>query len=34
MKYATARPYADPDKGRRILEIANAVEPLQGRIHI
>ena len=35
MKYATARPYADPEKAaRRILEIANAVEPIQGRIHI
>jgi hypothetical protein len=34
MKYATARPYADPEKpARRILEIANAVEPV-GRIHI
>jgi hypothetical protein len=35
MKYATARPFADPEKAaRRILEIANAVEPVQGRIHI
>jgi hypothetical protein len=35
MKYATTRPYADPEKAaRRILEIANAVEPIQGRIHI
>jgi hypothetical protein len=35
MKYATARPYSDPEKAaRRILEIANAVEPIQGRIHI
>ena len=35
MKYATARPYADPEKAaRRSLEIANAVEPIQGRIHI
>jgi hypothetical protein len=35
MNYATARPYADPEKAaRRILEIANAVEPIQGRIHI
>jgi hypothetical protein len=35
MKYATARPYADPEKAaRRILEIANALEPVQGRIHI
>jgi hypothetical protein len=29
MKLATPRPSA-----RRILEIANAVEPVQGRIHI
>jgi hypothetical protein len=29
------RPFADPEKAaRRILEIANAVEPIQGRIHI
>jgi hypothetical protein len=35
MKYATARPYADPEKAARwILEIANAFEPVQGRIHI
>jgi hypothetical protein len=35
MKYATDRPYADPEKAaRRILEIANAVEPIQGRVHI
>jgi hypothetical protein len=35
MKYAADRPYSDPEKaGRRILEIANAVEPIQGRIHI
>ena len=35
MKYATTRPYADPEKAaRRIVEIANAVEPFQGRIHI
>ena len=35
MKYASARPYADPEKAaRRILEIANTVEPVQGRIHI
>jgi hypothetical protein len=28
-------PYADPEKAaRRILEIANAVEPVQDRIHI
>jgi len=35
MNYATDRPYADPEKAaRRILEIANAVEPIQGRVHI
>ena len=35
MKYATARPYSDPEKAvSRILEIANAVEPVQGHIHI
>ena len=35
MKYVTARPYADPEiAARRIPEIANAVEPTQGRIDI
>ena len=35
MKTATARPYADPQEAaQRILEIANAVEPIQGRFHI
>ena len=35
MKYVGPRPYADPEKAaRRILELANAVEPIQGRIHI
>ena len=36
MKYASARPYADPENAvRRILEIANAFEPVQeGRISI
>jgi hypothetical protein len=35
VKLTTDRPYADPEKAaRRILEIANAVEPVQGRIHI
>jgi hypothetical protein len=35
MKYAADRPFSDPEKAaRRILEIANAVEPVQGRIHI
>jgi hypothetical protein len=36
MKFSTDRPYADPDKAaRRIVEIANTVEPAQdGRIYI
>ena len=35
MKYATTRPYPHPEKAaRHILEIANAVEPIQGRFHI
>jgi hypothetical protein len=35
MKYVGPRPYADAEKAaRRILELANAVEPIQGRIHI
>ena len=35
MKYATDRPYANSEKAvRRILEIANAIERVQGRIHI
>jgi hypothetical protein len=35
VKYTATRPYADPEKAaRRIREIANAVEPIQGRIHI
>ena len=36
MKYATARPYSDPEKAaRRMLEIANSVEAIQdGRIHV
>ena len=35
MKTATARPYADPQKAaRRILEIANLIESVQGGIHI
>ncbi|MCK1638534.1 hypothetical protein IVA95_13210 [Bradyrhizobium sp. 157] len=35
MKYATTRPTPTRKKAaRRILEIANAVEPVQGRIHI
>jgi hypothetical protein len=35
MKFATDRPFADPEKAaRRILKIAHAVEPVQGRINI
>jgi len=36
MKYATTRPYSDPEKAaRRLLEIANTVEPVQdGHLHI
>ena len=36
MKYATNRPFADPEKAaRRILEIANSIEAIQdGRIHV
>lgn len=30
MKYAASRPYSDPEKAaRRLLEIANTVEPVQ-----
>jgi hypothetical protein len=30
MKYAATRPYSDPEKAaRRLLEIANTVEPVQ-----
>jgi hypothetical protein len=36
MKYSTDRPFADPEAAaRKLLEIANATEPVQdGRIHI
>jgi len=36
MKYASDRPFADPEKAaRRLLEITSTVEPVQdGRIHI
>ncbi|MBR1250020.1 hypothetical protein JQ609_24230 [Bradyrhizobium sp. AUGA SZCCT0169] len=36
MKYATSRPFADPEAAaRKLLEIANATEAVQdGRIHI
>lgn len=36
MKYATERPYADPDvAARKLIEIANTAEAIQdGRIHV
>jgi hypothetical protein len=36
MKFATTRPYADPETAaRKLIELANAVEAVQdGRIHI
>jgi hypothetical protein len=36
MKFAAARPYADPEAAaRKLVEIANSVEAVQdGRIHI
>jgi hypothetical protein len=36
MKFATDRPYADPEKAaRKLVEVANAVEAVQdGRIYI
>jgi hypothetical protein len=36
MKFATERPYSDPEKAaRKLVEIANSVEAAQdGRIHI
>jgi hypothetical protein len=36
MKFASDRPFADPDKAaRKLLEIANSIEPVQDvRIHI
>jgi hypothetical protein len=35
MKYSGPRPYADPEAAaRRIMEIANGVEAVQGVIHI
>jgi hypothetical protein len=36
MKFATTRPYADPEKAaRKLIEIANAAEAVQdGRIYI
>ena len=36
MKFATDRPYADPEKAaRKLVEIANAVETIQdGRIYV
>jgi hypothetical protein len=36
MKFAAARPYADPEKAaRKLIEIANTVEAVRdGRIHV
>ena len=35
MKFTAERPYADPEAAaRHLIEIANAVEPVHGRIHI
>jgi hypothetical protein len=36
MKFAAARPFADPEAAaRKLMEIANSVEPVKdGRIHI
>jgi hypothetical protein len=35
LKFTNGRPYADPDKAaRRIIEIANTIEPVQGKIYI
>ncbi|MBR1251772.1 hypothetical protein JQ609_33265 [Bradyrhizobium sp. AUGA SZCCT0169] len=35
MKHVTDRPYSDPETAaRKLLEIANATEPVDGRIYI
>ena len=35
MKHVTDRPYSDPEKAaRKLLEIANATEPVDGKIYI
>jgi hypothetical protein len=35
LKFAEARSYADPETAaRRIMEIANTIEPAQGKIYI
>jgi hypothetical protein len=35
VKFAAERPYADPETAaRKLIEIANAVEAVDGRIHI
>jgi len=35
LKFTNGRPYADPDKAaRRIMEIANTIEPAQGKLYI
>ena len=35
MKFSTDRPYSDPEKAaRKLLDIANATEPVDGKIYI
>jgi hypothetical protein len=35
LKLAEHRPFADPDKAaRRVIEIANSIEPAQGKVYI
>ena len=35
MKFSTDRPYSDPEKAaRKLLDFANAIEPVDGKIYI
>ncbi|MBR1237384.1 hypothetical protein [Bradyrhizobium sp. AUGA SZCCT0182] len=35
MKFSTDRPYSDPEKAaRKLLDIANTIEPVDGKIYI
>ncbi|MET3838706.1 hypothetical protein [Bradyrhizobium sp. OAE829] len=35
MKFSTDRPYSDPERAaRKLLDIANATEPVDGKIYI
>ena len=35
MKFSTDRPYSDPEKAaRKLLDFANATEPVDGKIYI